>query len=122
MKPFLYRLTASTGFLRKDCAAAVCLLLAAVILSCDSGPVYDPTAAAYAPEGLFVRVRPDWKPMDGDKPTMAQLGQEARDALGYEEIIKRAEQAGWVKTVRIEQAQSPAGKVFIADGATADQL
>ncbi len=106
-----------TGLVRKDRATVVCLLVAAMIVSCDSGPVYDPIDYAASHRTPETFVAPEWKPIDGDKPSMAKLGQEAMDALGYEEIIKRAEKAGWIKTVRIERAQLPAGKVFIAQGA-----
>lgn len=57
------------------------------------------------------------KPIDLDKQTLARLGRLALDGLGYDEIIKRAEKLGWVKTVPIEQALSAAGKSFIGDGA-----
>ncbi len=99
---------------KRTLVAATCLLIAAVVLGCgDTVPADYPAA----PENYFVR--PAWKPIDGDKPTMAKLGQEAMDTLGYDEIVKRAEKVGWVKTVRVAQFQSPAGKVFIGDGATA---
>ncbi|MBK9260594.1 MAG: hypothetical protein IPM54_12320 [Polyangiaceae bacterium] len=119
VNPFLYRLIARAGLLRMPCATAVCMLVAAVIFSCGAGPADDPTTCY-----TEVLVRPDWKPIDGDKPTMAKLGHEAMEAIGYEEIINRAEDAGWVKTVRIDQAQTPARKVLIADGTAvaADQL
>lgn len=115
MKSTAYPLiTMSAGSLHKAVATAVCMLLAGMIFSCGAGPADDSTRR-YAE----VVVAPDWKPIDGDKPTMARLGQEAMDAIGYEEIIHRAEKAGWVKTVRVEQAPSRARKVLIADGATA---
>ncbi|MBK9265376.1 MAG: hypothetical protein IPM54_37025 [Polyangiaceae bacterium] len=53
--------------------------------------------------------------INGDNRTMAKVGRLAIDTLGYDEIITRAEQMGWVKTVRFEQAQSTAEKKFIGD-------
>ncbi|MBK9266738.1 MAG: hypothetical protein IPM54_44000 [Polyangiaceae bacterium] len=47
---------------------------------------------------------------------MAKLGQMAIDSLGYEKIMTRAEDMGWVETVAVEQALSVADKRFIADG------
>jgi Novel toxin 16 len=57
------------------------------------------------------------KPIDLDKQTLARLGRVALAGLGYDEIIKRAEKLGWVKTVPIEQALSAAGKSYIGSEA-----
>ena len=56
--------------------------------------------------------------IDIDEATLKTLGQMALDSLGYEEIMNRAEQQGWVKRVPLEQTQSAGDKRFIADGAS----
>ncbi len=54
------------------------------------------------------------KQIDLDKAILTKIGQMALNSVGYEEIMLRAEQLGWVKTVRDEQALSAADKRFIA--------
>ncbi|MBK9260542.1 MAG: hypothetical protein IPM54_12030 [Polyangiaceae bacterium] len=66
------------------------------------------------PVAVKVVAKPE-KFIDGDKRTMAKVGQLVIDMLGYDEIMTRAEQIGWVKTVRYERAQSAAEKRFIGD-------
>lgn len=63
--------------------------------------------------------RPEWKPINGDKVFMANLGKEAMATIGYDEIIQRAEKEGWIKTVRIAQIKDPPSKVLIGDAASA---
>ena len=52
---------------------------------------------------------------DYGEATFAQAGQMTIDAIGYEEIMRSAEAAGWVERVRVEQSQSAAAKRFIGD-------
>jgi hypothetical protein len=96
------------------------LLVAFVMVACgDSGPANDPTddpTTAHAADNIYVR--PDRKPIDGDKAFMAKLGQEYIDAGKYEEIIALAEKVGWIKKVRVAQTQAPGGKKLVADVAT----
>jgi hypothetical protein len=56
---------------------------------------------------------------DLDNVTLERIGQLAMATLGYEEIMRRAEMMGWVKRVPIKLAQSVAGKMVIANEATA---
>ena len=51
-----------------------------------------------------------------DEVALKKIGQMALDSLGYEEIMNRAEQQGWVKRVPLEPAQSIGDKRFIGDG------
>ena len=53
--------------------------------------------------------------IDIDEGTLKTLGQMALDTLGYDEIMNRAEEQGWIKTVPDEQAQSSVAKQFIGD-------
>ena len=53
--------------------------------------------------------------LDADKATLSKIGQMALDSVGYEEIMRQAELAGWVKTVHVEQAQSTSAKKFMGD-------
>ncbi len=52
---------------------------------------------------------------DSDDATLAQAGQMIIDSIGYDELMRRAEEKGWVKRVRVEQSQSAAAKRFIGD-------
>ena len=52
---------------------------------------------------------------DYGEATFAQAGQMTIDAIGYDEIMRHAEAAGWVERVRVEQSQSAAAKRFIGD-------
>ena len=52
---------------------------------------------------------------DYGEATFAQAGQMTIDAIGYDEIMRHAEAAGWVERVRVEQSQSAAAKKFIGD-------
>lgn len=54
--------------------------------------------------------------IDIDEAALKKAGQMALDSLGYDEIMKRAEQLGWVKRIPIKQAQSAAAKGLIGDG------
>lgn len=60
------------------------------------------------------------KPIDLDKQTLARLGRVALAALGYDEIIQRAEKLGWIKTVPIEQALSVSGRLYMGDAVAVD--
>ena len=53
--------------------------------------------------------------IDADKATLEKIGQMALDSLGYDEIMRQAELAGWVKTVHVAEAQSTAAKKFMGD-------
>ena len=53
--------------------------------------------------------------IDADKATLEKIGQMALDSVGYEEIMRQAELAGWVKTVHVAEAQSTAAKKFMGD-------
>ena len=53
---------------------------------------------------------------DSDEATLAQVGQMSIDSIGYDEIMRRAEEQGWVKRVPIKQALSITSKQFLADG------
>lgn len=54
--------------------------------------------------------------IDDDKRTIEKLGQMALGSLGYEEIMKRAELLGWINTVAVAHALSPARKALVAQG------
>lgn len=54
--------------------------------------------------------------IDIDDATLKKIGQMALDTLGYDEIMRRAEQQGWVKWVPSTQTQSAGDKKFIGDG------
>ena len=53
-----------------------------------------------------------------DEAALKKLGQMALDSLGYDEIMKRAKQVGWVKTVRKIQPKAPARNGLIAQSET----
>jgi hypothetical protein len=55
---------------------------------------------------------------DLDNVTLERIGQLALDSVGYDEIMKRAEQVGWVKKVRKPQPKAPAGKGLIGQSET----
>lgn len=57
--------------------------------------------------------------IDDNNRTVGKLGTMALDTLGYDEIMKRAEQQGWVRKVRRDQQQPPAKKALVGDAATA---
>lgn len=68
---------------------------------------------------VTVKVRAELETLiDGDKRTLAKLGQLAIDTLGYDEIMRRAKQVGWLETVRKTQAKAPADKGLIAQSET----
>lgn len=95
MKSYFNSRTSRNRSLRKDCATVACLLLATVIFSCDSGPEYYPVDYPTSPREPERRiVAPEWKPIDGDKTFMANLGRDAMATIGYDEIIRRAEKVG----------------------------
>lgn len=66
---------------------------------------------------ITVKVRAKLEELsDIDDATLKKIGQMAIDTLGYEEIMNRAEEQGWIKTVPNEQAQSTTvDKKFIGD-------
>lgn len=67
---------------------------------------------------VTVKVQADLDTLiETDERTLQKIGQMALDSLGYEEIMKRAEDLGWVKSEPIEQEQSQlaANKQFIGD-------
>lgn len=69
---------------------------------------------------VTVKVQADLDTLiETDERTLQKIGQMALDSLGYEEIMRRAEQVGWVETVPIEPeqalSQSAANKQFIGD-------
>jgi hypothetical protein len=53
-----------------------------------------------------------------DEALLMKIGKMALDSVGYDEIMKRAEEQGWVKWVPIKQALSATNKQFVADGPT----
>jgi len=84
MRTFLYRLTANTGLLRKTCATAVYLLLSAVVSGCGSA------------SEAYVRL-PRSRPIPMDEVTYAWIGRQALAQYGYEEIIQRGVEAGFLR-------------------------
>jgi len=69
---------------------------------------------------VTVKVVPDLEKFAAlDKEILKKIGQMALDSLGYEEIMKRAEQQGWVKRVRVPRAQTAESKQFLAQDAAA---
>jgi hypothetical protein len=67
---------------------------------------------------VTVKVVPDLEKFAAlDKEILQKIGQMALDSLGYEEIMKRAEQVGWVKRVRVPRARAAANKRFFAQDA-----
>ncbi len=76
----------------------------------DSGTVEYPTASDASERS--VSLRPSGSLSTAKNPRCV-LGRNWRDVLGYEEIIKRAEAGGWIKTIRIAQAHLP-GRVDVA--------
>lgn len=52
-----------------------------------------------------------------DEKILKKIGQMALDSLGYEEIMNRAEQQGWVKWVRVPRARAAENKQFLAQDA-----
>jgi len=53
---------------------------------------------------------------ESDEATLAKVGQMALDTVGYDEIMRLAEQKGWVKWVPNKHALSATSKQFLADG------
>ena len=58
--------------------------------------------------------------VDDDKRTLEMLGKLAMASIGYDEIMKRAEQLGWVKWKRVEHSQSMVDKRFIGEVTSRD--
>jgi len=56
--------------------------------------------------------------IDIDEAALKKAGQMALDSLGYDEILRRAKQVGWVKSVRKVQPKAPARKGLIAQSET----
>jgi hypothetical protein len=55
---------------------------------------------------------------DLDEAILKKIGQMALNSVGYDEIVRRAKQEGWVKTVRKVQPKAPAGKGLISQTET----
>jgi hypothetical protein len=56
------------------------------------------------------------KPSELDEALLKKIGEMALASVGYDEIMKRAEEQGWVKRVPVKQARSATSKQFVADG------
>ena len=68
---------------------------------------------------VTVKVRADReKLIDRNEAALEKVGQQALDSLGYDEIMRRAKQVGWLETVRKTQAKAPADKGLIAQSET----
>jgi hypothetical protein len=106
MRTFFDWFAPSNALLRKATATAVCLLVAAVVPGCASA------------SESFIPLRPARSiPMDG--VTFAYIGREALSQYGYEEIIQRAVDAGFLRYPTPEQpkAQNLVGQTM-ADAAS----
>lgn len=79
-------------------ASLAALPMAVGALSCGAPP---------EPHGEYgVVISKEFRPLDADPRSLAQLGHEALETLGYEEIIERARQAGFVTTIPVERSRS----------------
>lgn len=95
-------------------ALAAMLLLGVAFVSCAEGPEW--TAIHRAPQGRT------YGPGEYDKESVAVLGREALEKLGYERIMELAEQAGFVnRKPASELAQANKGMLAM-DGAAAGRV
>jgi hypothetical protein len=69
-----------------------------------------------------VVTRPEWRPLDADRATAAQLGREVVETIGYEELIAIARRAGFVTTKKIKRAPRKDGSLLAMDGAAAGDV
>ena len=95
----LDRRTGRPGLLRKACATAVCLCLAAVVPGCGGA------SDAYVP------LRPA-QPIPVDDATFAFIGREALERHGYEKIIRLGVEAGFLRYPAQTNAQNFVGQTL----------
>src|SRR5262249_51546883 len=94
---------------RKVCGVFACLLFVVASAGCFPG-----SEGAVAPETV---TRPEWRPMDADPQSAAQLGQEVLGKIGYDRLISIARQAGYVTTSKGADLHRNNGALLAMDGA-----